>query len=109
MRNVRMIQSACLDEKRCAHWLLAAIIIKNPLLNALLNVHSEEFENRQIHSCVHQSKRITRRRHAVKRRNRLERAQVHLHIWNISCAPTNFIGRILAAACDYETHVSLFA
>jgi len=106
---MRMIQLASLDEKRNAHWLLTTEIIEYPLLNLLLNVHSKEYQDRQIHSRVHQSKRTPCRSYAVKGRDGLKRTQVNLDIRQIPYAPANLIGGVFAAARDYETHVSLFA
>jgi len=74
MSDVRMIQSASLNEERAANGLFPTVIFKDLPLDSFLDLRAEEFDNGQIHARIHQPKRIARRGHAVERREGLEGA-----------------------------------
>ena len=49
-----------------ADGLLAKVIPKNPGLDALHDVTSEEPHHRQVHPCVHEPKRVSSRNYTVE-------------------------------------------
>jgi hypothetical protein len=56
------------------------MIVENLLLDALHNVTPKETDHRQIHTCIHQSERITSGHNTIERWQLLESATDNLDL-----------------------------
>ena len=106
MHDVGMIGSTGFDNESCANRLLAKKLLDDPFLDLVLQFASEKLQDRQVHPCIHQTKRVSGCGNAVKRWNGFERSEEYFHLRRIPCSPADFIRRVFAAGSNNEAHLS---
>ena len=99
----------------CAAWsvetthvpnrLLSKVIVKNTLLDALHNLTTKKANHRQVHTGIHQPKRISSGDDAIKRRQIFKSATYDLNFGMIRKSPRpKGIAELFASIYENQAH-----
>ncbi|HMO63959.1 MAG TPA: hypothetical protein PKE47_01810 [Verrucomicrobiota bacterium] len=88
----------------CADGLLSQVILQYLLLDALHDMLSEETNDSQVHTRIHQPEGIAGGDNTIKRWQIFESATDNLNLWMRAELPAKDIAELLASIYENQSH-----